>query len=43
MTSQIHDSQLYNFTTLRLKNTEIFFPLPSIDSAQYDKGGEIFK
>ena len=34
-------SQLYYSTTLRLKNAEIFFPLPSFDSAQDDKGGKI--
>ena len=34
-------SRLYYSTTLRLKNAEIFFPLPSFDSAQDDKGGEI--
>jgi len=31
----------HNFTTLRLKNAEIFFPLPSFDSAQDDMGGKI--
>ena len=31
-------SRLYYSTTLRLKNAEIFFPLPSFDSAQDDKG-----
>ena len=34
-------SQLYYSTTLRLKNAEIFFPLPSFDSAQDDMGGKI--
>ena len=34
-------SQLYYSTTLRLKNAEIFFPFPSFDSAQDDRGGKI--